>query len=336
MYFDEERGERSPEELLREEVRSRERERDAKRAFKKSINKISRSIFLYNIMALIFAFFSFFLLIFLWNIDWEADITRLQDPLQRALLGDGFITMMGIFLSFVLLLLLLRKERLRIFLSEKKMSAYAFFSFLLLHFAIQGIFTYLNGILEFLFNLFGLTLEEAFIAATDPGEDAAALFYTAIFAPLAEEIIYRGLLLRYLEKYGRVFAILMSAMFFAVMHGNPTQGIFAFLVGILYGYIALEYSVFWTIFLHMFNNLGLGILYGMVSDRLPSLVERGSEILFILAGALLFFWNRKEIGSYLLRHKTPKGLYAQSFSSLWMIVFLLFHILFMISMIKPL
>lgn len=341
MYIKEEGEEISREELLWEEMRDREREKAAKKDFKKRINKLSKHLFLYQLLSIIFAFLYFFLLIFWWGIDLEADITQLKDPLKRFFLGDGIITIAGILLSFGMLLLRLRKEEAgeRIFLLERKMPLRTLLYCVLLSLAFQGIFTYLNGIFEFLFNLFGLTLKEAFIAATDPGEDAAALFYTAIFAPLVEELIYRGLVLRYLEKYGKVFAILMSAMFFGLMHGNPTQAIFAFLFGILYGYIALEYSILWTIFLHIFNNLGLGILYPVLIGIFPAgfsfAAERIFEIIFILAAILWLLKKRGGIRNYLSEHRSLKGLYAGSFSSIWMIVFWLFNVLFMISIIKP-
>ena len=84
--------------------------------------------------------------------------------------------------------------------------------------------------------------------------------YTAVAAPITEELLFRGAVLRSLQPYGRRFAILCSALLFGLMHQNLTQTPFAFGFGLLAGYIAVEYSIFWTMGLHILNNAGLAIV----------------------------------------------------------------------------
>lgn len=60
-----------------------------------------------------------------------------------------------------------------------------------------------------------------------------------IFAPIVEEIVFRGAILRVLlgwfDKHW--YAIILSALLFALVHGNPAQMPHAFLIGLLIGWM---------------------------------------------------------------------------------------------------
>ena len=70
-----------------------------------------------------------------------------------------------------------------------------------------------------------------------------------------EEILFRGVVLKPLEKYGKLLAIVISSLLFAIYHGNIIQGIYAFICGLLLGFVASEYSLKYSVILHIFNNL---------------------------------------------------------------------------------
>ena len=84
------------------------------------------------------------------------------------------------------------------------------------------------------------------------------IFYflaTCIFAPIGEEFVCRGVLLSYLRKYGDWFAILISAMLFGLMHANFYQGPYAFVMGVMFGYVTVKTgSIGCSILMHMLNN----------------------------------------------------------------------------------
>ena len=79
---------------------------------------------------------------------------------------------------------------------------------------------------------------------------------TCILAPLLEELLCRGIMLRgMLPRMKPGKAIFWSALLFAVMHMNPWQAIPAFLIGLLMGWIYWRTHSLWaTIFLHCLNN----------------------------------------------------------------------------------
>ena len=86
----------------------------------------------------------------------------------------------------------------------------------------------------------------------------------SIFAPFFEEWLCRGMVLRGLLNYKRkdgskgmkpVWAIIISALFFAFIHLNPWQAIPAFALGCLFGYVYYRTgSLKLTMLMHFTNN----------------------------------------------------------------------------------
>ena len=84
----------------------------------------------------------------------------------------------------------------------------------------------------------------------------ASFLVVAIFAPIFEEWLCRGMVLRgLLTKMKPVWAIVISALFFAVIHANPWQALNAFLIGLLMGYVYYKTgSLILTMIIHFVNN----------------------------------------------------------------------------------
>ena len=79
----------------------------------------------------------------------------------------------------------------------------------------------------------------------------------SMFAPFFEEWLCRGMVLRGLlgNKVKPVWAILISAAFFAFIHLNPWQALPAFLLGCLFGYVYYKTgSLQLTMLMHFTNN----------------------------------------------------------------------------------
>ena len=97
-----------------------------------------------------------------------------------------------------------------------------------------------------------------------------SLLSVSVFAPLFEEWLCRGLVLRgLLRKMNPFGAILISAAFFAVLHMNPWQAIPAFVLGVLFGYVYYKTgSLKLTMLMHCVNNT-----MAVVLSRIPSLSE---------------------------------------------------------------
>ena len=94
------------------------------------------------------------------------------------------------------------------------------------------------------------------------------LLSVSIFAPLFEEWLCRGLVLRgLLQKLNPFSAIAVSATFFAILHMNPWQAIPAFLLGLLFGYVYYKTgSLKLTMLMHCVNNT-----FAALTTRIPTL-----------------------------------------------------------------
>lgn len=111
---------------------------------------------------------------------------------------------------------------------------------------------------------------EAALEMMTQGPLWASLLSVSIFAPLFEEWLCRGLVLRGLMKQmNPTGAILTSAVFFAVLHMNPWQAIPAFILGALFGYVYYKTgSLKLTMLMHCVNNT-----VAVVTSRLPGLED---------------------------------------------------------------
>ncbi len=69
---------------------------------------------------------------------------------------------------------------------------------------------------------------------------AVSFVTTAILAPVAEELMFRGVILRRLSSVSQSFAIFASAIIFGLMHGNFVQAILGFMLGMVFGYAAVK------------------------------------------------------------------------------------------------
>ena len=160
--------------------------------------------------------------------------------------------------------------------------------------AILAIFTsaqlgghLLSMALEFLMNIFGFSATEALEGASLSMDSLSMFLYVGIGAPISEEILFRGLMLRSMQPYGKKFAIFASALIFGLYHANIIQTPFAFVVGLVMGYVAVEYNIGWAIVLHMFNNLILNDTMFRLFDHLPAPWNEYWLLIVIVASALI-------------------------------------------------
>ena len=111
------------------------------------------------------------------------------------------------------------------------------------------------------------------------------LIESCIIAPIFEETLYRGILLKGLiNKYNSKKAIVYSALIFGIAHLNIPQGINAFLLGLIIGTVFYyTRSIYICMIMHFANNLLVNFVYYPTT-------EMWTNILFIalpLIGVIL-------------------------------------------------
>lgn len=100
-----------------------------------------------------------------------------------------------------------------------------------------------------------------------------------VLTPIVEEFVFRGMIFQSMRRFGDSFALTISAILFALFHGNMIQAPNAFLMGIVIGYFVLYSGSLWVgVIIHMVNNL---FSFGM--DLACTVLPEQYQTLFMLA-----------------------------------------------------
>lgn len=214
------------------------------------------------------------------------------DVILERVAGNGWGYIATCVLGGIILLLWKKKDFCfkTLWQRGKPLKAGDFFTITAIFLSGQLVFQLLVVILEWLLNLVGLSLMESMEAASPSSDTFSMFLYVGLFAPVFEEILFRGLVMRSLEPFGKKFSILASAYLFGIFHGNLIQSPYAFAVGLVLGYVAMEYNIGWAMVLHTINNLILGdslvrltsVLGTALSDLIFWLIILGSAVAAIL------------------------------------------------------
>lgn len=202
----------------------------------------------------------------------------------------------------------------------------------------------LGGILMQLINIIlsptGLELKTPDIAMDYGTAGNILMFvYAVLIAPITEELLFRGLILRAFQRTGRTFAIVASALLFGMIHGNFLQTVPAFLMGMVMGYVAVRCgSILPAIGIHMLNNL-----YAMTFQYLEEWLGETTAVVWIeysvllicLIGAIVTLVRERHQFAALNERKAPKGSWGLFFSSWAILVVLAIYFLMCLMYVGP-
>ena len=134
------------------------------------------------------------------------------------------------------------------------------------------------------------------LSTSDPNLLILGILNVCVFAPILEELLFRGFLLRSLLPYGSAFAIISSAVLFGVMHGNLMQAIPTTLLGLVLAYIRVRAnSIIPTILIHSANNILFVVFTLLPRSDITEIISAVLFIALIAAAVVLFIINRKKI-----------------------------------------
>ena len=149
---------------------------------------------------------------------------------------------------------------------------------------------------------------------TDPKAFIISACYACIIAPVTEEFLYRGFIMKTFSKVSQRFGIFISAFFFGIMHGNIAQFILAFLVGIFMGYLDVKHnSLIPSICVHFAINL-MSTASGFILNYAEN--ESALMIIFNLLIFIIFFAGLIAFILFCRQNKLPKSNIHQQFRSL--------------------
>lgn len=160
---------------------------------------------------------------------------------------------------------------------------------------MQFFSSYLIGVVSMAFPQWLDQYEELLkTAGLDSSITLPMLLYSVLLAPVCEELIFRGTTMHLARKAVPFWlANVMQAFLFGLFHMNWIQGIYAFALGLVLGYVCEKGgSIYYSIFLHfLFNFWGTVIsnaLAGMESTVLLSVIMLVVTIVSLTLGLFLF------------------------------------------------
>ena len=136
----------------------------------------------------------------------------------------------------------------------------------------------LNGILEM------LSMAEQYEAQISVLHQNSILMilYVSLAAPIIEELIFRLFVPKAFKfiseglfkvKCKFFIANIFQALLFGIYHGNLIQGAYAFLIGLVLGYICSLGNVFYSIAVHITINITGLMLMGYLPENMPVFVK---------------------------------------------------------------
>lgn len=132
-----------------------------------------------------------------------------------------------------------------------------------------------------------------------------------VFAPFAEELMFRGVMFYYLQKIfenrfskRKTFwlANIIQAALFGIYHMNFIQGAYAFVVGMVLGYLKQNFvSIIAPILAHMLHNFLSTFVWQVVVASIPDssgayVIGAGLSLCVVVLGMMLCVLNNDKIG----------------------------------------
>ena len=215
-----------------------------------------------------------------------------------------------------------RKKIRQIPMNKKKCSGSLFGKSILAIFAVNMILSLIEIVLV-MFTGFSLSVPMDEMTNMNP---VLMFVLVAVFPAIVEELLYRGVLYRYLRGHGVQFAAIVSSAIFGLIHMNFLQFFFASFMGVVCCYIyeatgKLRYSML----LHLLNNSVL-VLFSFLplSDMANVVIQIVLGILSLIV-AVVFLARRKVRWGGLMTDigKETKRNCLYFFTSIPMLVFVL-------------
>ncbi|WP_373165418.1 CPBP family intramembrane glutamic endopeptidase [Bifidobacterium adolescentis] len=185
--------------------------------------------------------------------------------------------------------------------------------------------------------------------------------FLVILGPIFEEWMFRKQLIDHTRKYGEKTAILLSGLAFGLFHMNLFQFFYAFLLGVMFGYIYMRTSKLrYSTAMHMIINFNGGVLAPWILtrvdldqlDKVSQAAENGNVaameqwasqnaaglaimvvyfLLYgavILAGFVLLIRNFRKAEFYIAPEELPRGTGARTvYGNVGMVTFIVLTVL---------
>lgn len=185
------------------------------------------------------------------------------DMIPNILLSEAMLIVPTFFM------LLFSKDKVKDVLSIRKMKWRTFFGVIGFTMAASPLITLVNLVSQLFVENTVTASSEQFLSL----HPLLLVFFVGVLAPVCEEVVFRGAIFGGMKKEGNVFkAVLASGLLFGLLHMNINQASYAFVIGILLGFLVeATGSIFSSIMFHVLINASNAIMMifsgSVVSDE---------------------------------------------------------------------
>ena len=265
-------------------------------------------------------------------------------------------------IAYPIIFLLFRMVPAQTGVEKKKMKL----SHILITFLICYAGTYLcNLVGTFITSIIGIIkqseVENVMVNLTSQISPWVNFLIVVIAAPIMEELLFRKFIVDRTARFGEGVSIVLSGLMFGLFHGNLNQFVYAFMIGVLFGFIYIKTrKIIYTIILHMIVNFLGGFVSSIMleksnyfelmelmgtetnPDALMAFMQENALGLivfmlyamvlmgFVVAGIVLFFVNKRKFKLEAGEITIEKG---QRFKTIILNVGMILYCVFWIGMI---
>lgn len=283
-------------------------EREERCAIRKSMNTAGLGIFLSCLLTqTLFVVFMLLILILMGGSPMDYFHGGASDAMMYFQNSSIFIALNGLVFSVLnVTVALLGCRRMRIpmhsLFQTQKFTAGKAIQYMTIGIALQCIAGFVYWIISWAMAENGVEMAEVdFSYFSSAKSTIAVAMYTCILAPVTEELLFRGFLMKALSKVGIRFGIVVSALLFGLMHGNISQFLLGFLVGLFLGKIDVRHnSLIPSILVHAAINttsfmmsLSNEVLTGAIHDMIIMILTLGYYAVSLVGVIFWFLMERK-------------------------------------------
>ena len=179
-------------------------------------------------------------------------------------------------------------------------SGWKAFQYICIGIGLQYVAVLIYAVLKYVGQGLGMEFPEVSFDYFQTGQSTMlVLLYTCILAPITEELLFRGFLLKSLSVVSTRFGVIVTALLFGLMHGNVQQGILGVLVGLFLGKIVIRHnSLTPSILVHIALNTSstlISVLLALLPENIGNVAILPLEfVVLALAVMGIAFWFGKE------------------------------------------
>ncbi|MBS6183602.1 MAG: type II CAAX endopeptidase family protein [Clostridium celatum] len=223
---------------------------------------------------------------------------------------------------------------------DKKLGVWKIIKFCFISYSLMYIFNFLTNIFIILISIFkGSEVVNPLQNIIEGSSLILTFIFVGILSPIVEEMMFRGIMLNKLKRYGDKVAIVTTALLFGLFHANFSQFFYATVLGLIFAYVTLKtgtikYSIILHIFVNMMGSFIIPLIIGDGSNLVAYRCVLFLVLLISIVGLVLLIKDRKNISLLDGEVKLEKG---TAFKTIWINVgMILSTVICLVSMIAVL